>query len=102
MNHAGASEFGELYILFFTGLEADSCSCRNIESHAECRRAIERESAIGFKEVVVAADLDGPVAGVSDEQAERLSTGIRKNRSGTFVEKIFPRIHGVSGLDRES
>jgi hypothetical protein len=102
VNHAGTSELGEFHFLFFARLEANRCSRWNVETHAECSGAIERERAIGFKKVVVAPDLDGAVAGILDEKAERVAAGIREDRSGTLIEKIFTRIHNVTGLDRES
>jgi hypothetical protein len=102
VNHAGTSELGEFHFLFFARLEADRGSRWNVETHAEYSGAIERESAIGFKEVVVAADLYGAVACVLDEKAERDAADIREDRSATLIEKIFTRIHNVTGLDRES
>ena len=102
MNHAGASELGEFHFLFFARLEANRCSRWNVETHAERRGAIERERAIGFKEVVVTANLDGAVACILDEKAERVAAGIREDRSGPLIEKIFARIHNVTGLDHES
>jgi hypothetical protein len=102
VNHAVASELGELHFLFFARLEANRGAGRIVETHAEGRGAIERERAIGLKEMVVAANLNGPIAGIFDEEAARDAAGVREDWSGTFIKKIFTGLHGVTGLDRES
>jgi hypothetical protein len=74
---AVASKFDELHSFFFTGLEADGGSRRNIETQAVSGGAIEGERAICFEEVVMAAHLNGTVAGVAHEDALRFSADVR-------------------------
>ena len=102
VNHATTSKLGQLHFLFFARLKAHRRAGRMVKPQAERRGAIERERPIGFEEVVVAADLDGPVTGIFDDEAKRAAAGIREDRSGIFIQKIFARIHKVTGLDRES
>src|SRR6056297_1274505 len=47
-------------------LEADGGAGRNIEAVAARGRAVETEAAIGLGEMVMAAHLHGPVAGIGD------------------------------------
>src|SRR5689334_14813713 len=87
-----AGESNQSDLLLFTRLEAGCRSGRNIQAHAVGGVAIEVQGAIDFIEMVVAADLDGAVAGVLHQQFERLAAGVCGNVAG--LEEIFARIHG--------
>ena len=51
-------------------LEADRRARRDVETVAVGGPAVEHQGAVGLEEVVVAADLDRPVAGVRDRQLD--------------------------------
>src|SRR3546814_3355366 len=61
---------------------------------ASCCGAVEGESGVGLREVVVTADLDGPVAGVGDLDRDR----------GGVVEQLDVAIAGddLTGCDLAS
>jgi hypothetical protein len=96
MNRPAASNLDELHFFFFAGLEADGRPGRNVEAQAISGGAIKRESAIGFEEVVMTANLDGAVARVAHQDAPRLSTLVRNDRALRLVEQILAGIHGPS------
>src|SRR5262249_196340 len=54
-------------------LEPHGRAGRNVEPHAARLLAIELERRIGFKEMIVRADLDRPVAGIGDAQRDQLA-----------------------------
>ena len=51
-------------------------SCGNIQVHAEGFTAVELQRFVGFEKMVVAADLNGPVAGVDDLERNLPSAGV--------------------------
>jgi hypothetical protein len=52
-------------------LKPDSGSSGNIEPHAACSYSVKVQRRVGFSEVIMAANLDRPVAGVRYIKAER-------------------------------
>src|SRR5579859_3419949 len=48
----------------------------DIEPHAACFLAVEFQRRIGFEEMIVRADLDRAIAGVSDRERCRFAAGI--------------------------
>ena len=68
MHHPAAGDRHELHSLRFTGFESDRRTRGNIQTFPIGLRTIEIERPIGFGEVVVAADLNRPVAPVRDLQ----------------------------------
>ena len=58
VDFAAAAEGDQRHFLRFARLEANGGAGRNVEVHAERRRPVEIEGAIGLEEVVVAANLD--------------------------------------------
>src|SRR6266849_9737485 len=76
VNDSAARELGKLHIFFFSGLESYCGSGRDIQPHAICALPVERESGIGFEKMVVAADLDGAVTGISHQNAQSFAPTI--------------------------
>src|SRR5438105_3578362 len=66
----------------FAGFEAHRSARGNIQPASPRRVAIEIERAIGFREVVMAADLDGPIAPVGDLQVDCVAALIDHNVGG--------------------
>src|SRR5580700_6751606 len=81
----------EGHLLFFSRLEPHTGSGRNVETHTPCLFAIERQRAIHFKEVVVASDLNGTVAGVAYEESYLLTALVGDDR--IRCEKVFAGNH---------
>ena len=73
---AGAAELGEHHLLRLSGREAHGGACRNVEMHAEALRPVEIERLVGLEEMIVAADLDRPVAGIDHLQRRLAPSGI--------------------------
>jgi hypothetical protein len=91
-----ASKFDELYFLFFPRLKADGGSGRDMEAQTVSCGTVERESGICFEEVVMTPNLYRSVAGVSDENALRFSSGVRDHWTLGFIEQILTRFHRAS------
>src|SRR5436190_741667 len=93
-NHPAAGNLDQRDRLRLARLEADGGSGGNIQPEPVRRAAIERERAIGLDEVIVAADLDRPIAAVDDGQRpggasfvehDRCSGGT--DRAGQSIER---------------
>src|ERR1700722_8700996 len=84
------------HLFFFTRLEPHAGSGRNVETHTACLFAIERQRAIDFKEVVVASDLNGAVAGVAYEQGNLRTALVGDDRFR--CKKVFAGNHKSSNL----
>jgi hypothetical protein len=95
VNHAATSKIRQLNFLFFPRLEADRRSRGNVQPHAVSLRAIESELCIRLKEMEVAPQLDGPVAGIFHEHPQRATSNIRMNWAGRLVEQILSGFHGA-------
>ena len=78
----------EGHLFFFSRLEPHTGSGRNVETHTACLFAIERQRAIDFKEVVVASDLNGTVAGVAYEESY-LRTATQLDSTPTEIQVVF-------------
>src|SRR6056297_3077144 len=65
---AAVGNEGDLAAL--AGLEADGRARRDVEPHAAGLVTVEGEGLVGLEEVVVAADLDRPVAGIGDLEGD--------------------------------
>jgi hypothetical protein len=96
MNDPSAAKIRKHYFFFLAGLEAHRSAGGNVQPPTIRGGAVEREGAVGFEEMIVAADLDGTVARVLNEHANRPPTVIRLNRTGRFIEQVFSRIHALS------
>jgi hypothetical protein len=88
-----AAEGHELHLAGLPGLEAHGRPGGNVEPHAARGGAVEAQRRIGLEEVVVRTDLDRPVAGVGDLQANRRTVRIQFDVS--FREEILARLHGA-------
>jgi hypothetical protein len=86
-----AGDFGEFDALSVARFETDGGAGRNIQAHAEGLRAIEAEFAIGFEEMEMGADLDGPVTGIDDVEFDYAT--VRVGDHGLGSEAIFPGDH---------
>src|SRR5690606_34524860 len=74
---AAAAEFDQCYLLAFARLEPHGGAGRDIEMHAESSRAVEIERRIGLEEMIMAADLHRPVAGIDDLERCRAAAGMQ-------------------------
>src|ERR1700730_12941720 len=73
---AGSAKLGQSDFFGLARSEAHCGSGGNIEVHAEAFFPVEIESLVGFKEVIVAADLNGTITGVHDFERCLASTGV--------------------------
>src|SRR5688572_17618751 len=64
---AAAGQCDELDLLGVAGLEAHGRTGGNVEPKATRRRAVELKGFVGLKEMIVRADLNGPIARVRDD-----------------------------------
>ncbi len=73
------------------GLEAHGGAGGDVEPHALGALAVEPERIVGLEEMIVAADLDRPVAGVGDLERDRIAALVELQlaRSG----EDFTRLH---------
>src|SRR5690606_25423241 len=68
-----AGDFDELDIPRLARLEPDGSARGDIETKPLDARAIEGQGRVGFEKMVMAADLDRPVAGIGDSEGHRLA-----------------------------
>src|SRR5262249_36516189 len=73
---ASASVGDEADLSALTRFETNRRARRNIEALTAGRLAFEGERGIDLVEMVVRADLDGPVAAVGDNEGDRRTAGI--------------------------
>src|ERR1700760_1040203 len=76
VDDALAGERHELHVAGLTRLEPNRGAGRDIQPHAAGLLAIELQCRIGFEEMIVRADLDRPIACVSDGKRHRLAAGV--------------------------
>src|SRR5699024_401658 len=81
-----------------TRLETHGSASGDVEPITARAGAIEVECRIGFRKVVVRADLDWPVAGIPHGQFAHSTTAIQFEFA--FVDEQFARKH-VSALQRD-
>ena len=73
---AGAGVGDEADVAGLPGLEAHGGAGGDVEAAAAGGGAVEGERGVGLGEVVVRADLDRAVAGVGDDERDRLAAGV--------------------------
>src|SRR6266849_1658377 len=76
---AGAGERYERHVAGLARLEAHRRAGRDIEPHAARLLALEFERRVGLEEMVVAADLDRPVARIGDRDGRGLAARIERD-----------------------
>src|SRR5205814_8464846 len=74
-------------------LESHRGSRGDVETKSSRRGTIERQRSVGFREVIMRADLDRPVAGVCNRQADRGPAGIELDLS--ILCEDFAGNHGI-------
>ena len=77
----------------FSGLKAHGRAGRNVQSHPSRRLPIEPESTIDLKKVIVAADLNRPIAGVFHQHGYDSTRSVRFDLSR--FDEVFAWVHGV-------
>src|SRR5580704_11223544 len=75
---ARAGKWNERHVAGLARLEAHRGAGRDVEAHAAGLLALEPQGRIGLEEMVVAADLDGPVARIGDRDRHGLAAGIER------------------------
>src|SRR5579871_1653552 len=65
----------------------------DVEAHAPGLRAVELQGWVGLEEMVMAADLDRPVAGVGDGERHGLAAGVELDVAG--LREDFAGDHGA-------
>src|SRR4051812_16726118 len=95
---ARASVLDEHHLFLLARLEAHGGPGGDVETHAARRSALERESAVDFEEMKVAADLDGAVARVADHNGDHTPPRVGLNVAGFRIQKVFTRSHLVFHL----
>ena len=94
MDDTVAAEGHEPDLARLAGLEAHRRAGGDVEAHAARGRAVEAQRGVGLVEMVVRADLDRPVAGVGDLEAQRAAARVELDVPGR--EDVFARLHGVT------
>src|SRR5215470_839246 len=79
VNPAFARERDQRHVARLPGLEPHRRASRNVEPHAARLPAVERQRRVGLEEMIVRADLDRPVAGVSNRQHHGLAAGVERD-----------------------
>jgi len=87
-----APEVYQRNFFLLPGLKAHGGTGGNIQSHPARRLPIEQESAINFKKVIVAADLDRPIARVFHQNVYDATSGVRFDLSR--FNEVFAWMHG--------
>ena len=82
MHDAPAAIRHQRHFARLAGFEAHRGAGRDIEPLATRGGAVERQRGVGFGEVIVAADLDRPVAGVGDGQRGAGKAGVQLDVAG--------------------
>ena len=72
VHHAAAGECHQRDFLLFARFEARSRAGSDIQPHAAGLGAIEVQRRVDLEEVIMAAHLNGPVAGVFDQKRHSL------------------------------
>jgi hypothetical protein len=96
VDYTSTAKFGKSHFFFLAGLKADGCAGGDIQAHAIREGAVKCESAVRLEEVIVAANLDGTVTRVLDEQSNRPAADIRLYRPGRFIKQKLSRLHALS------
>src|ERR1700722_8879469 len=76
---ARAGEWNERHVAGLARLEAHRRAGRDVEAHAAGLLALEPQGRIGLEEMVMAADLDRPVARVGDRDRHGLAARIERD-----------------------
>src|SRR6516225_4496122 len=76
VDRALAGERNERDLARLPGFEAHRGAGGDIEPHAARLLAVEFQRRIGLEEMIMRADLDRPIAGIGDRQAQRLAAGV--------------------------
>src|SRR3989344_3043817 len=74
---AMASQIDQFHIAALPGFETHRSAGRDIQAHTARCAALKGQRIVGLEEVVMRADLDGPVAAVGHAQADRATAGIK-------------------------
>jgi hypothetical protein len=88
---ARPAEVHQRNFLLFPGLKANSRAGRNVQSHPPRRLSLEHESAINFEKVIVAADLNWPVARVLNQNSGDATSDVRLDLSR--FDEVFAWVH---------
>ena len=103
-DHPGADERDEVDVHRDARFEPHGGTGRDVEAATVCLLAIEHERRVGFGEVVVRTDLDGPVAAVLDAQGVHGPSRIDLDRlvgpDDLAGDQRLPDVHCVAGADR--
>jgi hypothetical protein len=76
----------ELNRFGFARLEADGCPRRNVEALAVSPGSVEAKRRVRFDEVIMAPDLNWPIAKIRDRQGDRFAARIQFDIAvGDFV-----------------
>src|ERR1700722_10569586 len=76
---ARAGEWNERHVAGLARLEAHRRAGRDIEAHAARLLALEGQGRIGLEEMIVAADLNGPVTRIRDRDRHGLAARIERD-----------------------
>src|SRR5690349_3828099 len=99
IHYSGAAVWDQRNFTSLARLKAHSCSCRNIKAVSERSLAIKLESRVRLGEVVMAADLDWPVACVGNGKGDGIAILIKDDLARCW--KNFARYHFSSLLFSE-
>ncbi len=100
-NEFFAADFNQSDGFFFAWLETNGGSGRDVEAHVEGGFAIEMQRRIHFVKREVAADLNGPVAGVGNIDERGAASRIKFDfaRLGDDFARLGDDFAGFHGFD---
>ena len=92
----------EPHLARLAGLEAHGGAGGDVEPHALGALAVEVQRRVGLEEMIVAADLDRPVAGVGDLEGDRVAARVELDlaRAATISPGIMAALLSGSGHGR--
>jgi hypothetical protein len=88
-----ATEIHQRNFFLFSGLKAHGGAGGYVQAHPPRRFPIEYKRAIDFKEVIVAADLNWPIAGVFHQNGRDATSDVRFDLS--WCDEVFAWVNGL-------
>src|SRR5579875_484364 len=82
INHAVAAQRNQTDFAGLAGFETDGGAGRDIKPHAARREPIELQGGVGFRKMIMAADLNGPIPRIRNHQCEPRQPGVELDVAG--------------------
>src|SRR5258707_5898587 len=95
VDSAPAADCHQHNLFFIARLKAYRRTCGNVQAHPVSQGSIKMEGTIDLKEMVMAAHLHGPVAGIADDETHSFPPCVECDRPGSLIQQVFTWVHGV-------